>query len=65
MLDQVLNIFEVKPDYELNIMKQGQDLYDVIARVLTSMRNEFRECQPDVAKVHIPTPTNTTAARAA
>ena len=65
MLDQVLNIFEVKPDYELNIMKQGQDLYDVIARVLTSMRNEFRECQPDVATVHIPTPTNTTAARAA
>lgn len=62
--DQVFNIFEVKPGHELKI-KQGQDLYDVTARVLTSMRNELRECQPDVAKVHIPTPTNTTAVRAA
>ena len=64
MLDQVLNIFEVKPNYELNIMKQGQDLYDVTARVLTSMRNELREGQPDVAKVHIPTQTNATAVQA-
>ena len=48
MLDQVLNIFEVKPDYDLNIMKQGQDLYDVTARVLTGMRDVFKECKPDV-----------------
>ena len=44
MLDQVLTIFDVKPDYDLNIMKQGQDLYDVTARVLTGMRDVFKEC---------------------
>ena len=49
MLDQVLTIFDVKPDYDLNIMKQGQDLYDVTARVLTGMRDVFKECKPDVA----------------
>jgi len=48
MLDQVLTIFDVKPDYDLNIMKQGQDLYDVTARVLTGMRDVFKECKPDV-----------------
>ena len=64
MLDQVLTIFDVKPDYDLNIMKQVQDLYDITAHMLTSMRNVLRECRPDVAKVHVPTPTNTTAVRA-
>ena len=52
MLDQVLTIFDVKPDYDLNIMKQGQDLYDVTARVLTGMRDVFKECKPDVVLVH-------------
>ena len=48
MLDQVLQIFDVKPDYDLNIMKQGQDLTDVTARVLTGLRDVFKECRPDV-----------------
>lgn len=65
MLDQVLTIFDVKPDYDLNIMKQGQDLYDVTARVLTGMRNVFRECKPDVVLVHGDTTTSTAAALAA
>ena len=52
MLDQVLRIFEVTPDYDLNIMKQGQDLYDVTARVLTGMRDVFQKCKPDVVLVH-------------
>lgn len=65
MLDQVLNIFEVKPDYNLNIMKQGQDLYDVTARVLTGMRDVFKECKPDVVLVHGDTTTSTAAALAA
>ena len=65
MLDQVLNIFEVKPDYDLNIMKQGQDLYDVNARVLTGMRDVFKECKPDVVLVHGDTTTSTAAALAA
>lgn len=65
MLDQVLNIFEVKPDYDLNIMKQGQDLYDVTARVLTGMRDVFKECKPDVVLVHGDTTTSTVAALAA
>ena len=65
MLDQVLRIFEVKPDYDLNIMKQGQDLYDVTARVLTGMRDVFRECKPDVVLVHGDTTTSTAAALAA
>ena len=46
MLDQVLKIFDIKPDYDLNIMKQGQDLYDVTARVLTGMRDVFKQCKP-------------------
>lgn len=65
MLDQVLNIFDVKPDYDLNIMKQGQDLYDVTARVLTGMRDVFKECKPDVVLVHGDTTTSTAAALAA
>ena len=65
MLDQVLKIFEVTPDYDLNIMKQGQDLTDVTARVLTGMRDVFRECRPDVVLVHGDTTTSTAAALAA
>lgn len=65
MLDQVLAIFDVKPDYDLNIMKQGQDLYDVTARVLTGMRDVFKECKPDVVLVHGDTTTSTAAALAA
>ena len=65
MLDQVLNIFDVKPDYDLNIMKQGQDLYDVTARVLTGMRDVFKESKPDVVLVHGDTTTSTAAALAA
>ena len=65
MLDQVLHIFEVTPDYDLNIMKQGQDLYDVTARVLTGMRDVFKECKPDVVLVHGDTTTSTAAALAA
>ena len=65
MLDQVLTIFDVKPDYDLNIMKQGQDLYDVTARVLTGMRDVFQKCKPDVVLVHGDTTTSTAAALAA
>ena len=65
MLDQVLKIFEIEPDYDLNIMKQGQDLYDVTARVLTGMRDVFKECKPDVVLVHGDTTTSTAAALAA
>ena len=65
MLDQVLTIFDVKPDYDLNIMKQGQDLYDVTARVLTGMRDVFKECKPDVVLVHGDTTTSMAAALAA
>ena len=65
MLDQVLRIFDVKPDYDLNIMKQGQDLYDVTARVLTGMRDIFKVCKPDVVFVHGDTTTSTAGALAA
>lgn len=65
MLDQVLNIFDIHPDFDLNIMKQGQDLYDVTARVLTGMRDVLREAQPDVVLVHGDTTTSTAAALAA
>ena len=65
MLDQVLNIFDVKPDYDLNIMKQGQDLYDVTARVLIGMRDVLKEVQPDVVLVHGDTTTSTATALAA
>ena len=62
MLDQVLRIFEVTPDYDLNIMKQGQDLYDVTARVLVGMRDVLKEALPDVVLVHGDTTTSTAAA---
>ena len=65
MLDQVLTIFDVKPDYDLNIMKQGQDLTDVTARVLTGLRDVFKECKPDVVLVHGDTTTSTAGALAA
>ena len=65
MLDQVLRIFEVTPDYDLNIMKQGQDLYDVTARVLMGMRDVLKVTQPDVVLVHGDTTTSTAAALAA
>lgn len=65
MLDQVLNIFGIKPDYDLNIMKQGQDLYDVTARVLVGMRDVLKEVQPDIVLVHGDTTTSTAAALAA
>ena len=65
MLDQVLSIFDVKPDYDLNIMKQGQDLYDVTARVLVGMRDVLKQEQPDVVLVHGDTTTSTAAALAA
>ena len=65
MLDQVLHIFEIIPDYDLNIMKQGQDLYDVTARVLTGMRDVLKETKPDVVLVHGDTTTSMAAALAA
>lgn len=65
MLDQVLKIFEVVPDIDLNIMKQGQDLTDVTVRILNGMRDVFKECRPDVVLVHGDTTTSTAAALAA
>lgn len=65
MLDQVLDIFDIKPDYDLNIMKQGQDLYDITARVLTGMRDVLSETKPDVVLVHGDTTTSTATAIAA
>lgn len=65
MLDQVLKIFEVTPDFDLNIMKQGQDLTDVTSRVLTGMRDVFKEYRPDVVLVHGDTTTSMAAAMAA
>jgi UDP-N-acetylglucosamine 2-epimerase (non-hydrolysing) len=65
MLDQVLRIFEITPDYDLNIMKQGQDLFDVTARVLIGMRDVLKECKPDVVLVHGDTTTSMAAGMAA
>lgn len=65
MLDQVLDIFGITPDYDLNIMKQGQDLTDITARVLTGMRDVFSRCRPDVVLVHGDTTTSTATALAA
>lgn len=65
MLDQVLDIFDITPDYDLNIMKQGQDLYDVTSRVLLGMRDVLKEVQPDVVLVHGDTTTSTASAMAA
>ena len=64
MLDQVLRIFDVKPDFDLNIMKQGQDLYDVTSRVLVGMRDVLNEVKPDVVLVHGDTTTSMAAALA-
>ena len=65
MLDQVLRIFDIHPDYDLNIMKQGQDLYDVTAHVLTGLRDVLKEVKPDVVLVHGDTTTSTASALAA
>lgn len=65
MLDQVLHLFGIKPDYDLNIMKQGQDLYDVTSRVLLGMRDVLKEANPDVVLVHGDTTTSTASALAA
>ncbi len=65
MLDQVLELFEISPDYDLNIMKAGQDLYDITARVLLGIRDVLNETQPDIVLVHGDTSTSTAAALAA
>lgn len=65
MLDQVLNLFEIVPDYDLNIMKPNQDLYDITSRILVGMREVLNEVQPDVVLVHGDTTTSTAAALAA
>lgn len=65
MLNQVLSLFDIKPDFDLNIMKQGQDLYDVTSRVLLGMRDVFKTCVPDILFVHGDTTTSTAAALAA
>ena len=65
MLDQVLHIFDIHPDFDLNIMKQGQDLYDITSRVLLGMREILRQVKPDVVLVHGDTTTSTAAALAA
>lgn len=65
MLDQVLSLFDIKPDFDLNVMKQGQDLYDVTSRVLLGMRDVFKTCVPDILFVHGDTTTSTAAALAA
>ena len=65
MLDQVLRIFNITPDFDLNIMRQGQDLYDITVRVLMGMRDVFSLCHPDVVLVHGDTTTSTAAALAA
>lgn len=65
MLDQVLDLFEIKPDYDLNIMKKGQDLYDVTSKVILGMRDVLKKAQPDIVLVHGDTTTSTAAALAA
>jgi UDP-N-acetylglucosamine 2-epimerase (non-hydrolysing) len=65
MLDQVLQLFDIIPDFDLNIMQQGQDLYDVTARVLTGMRDVLKTAQPDIVLVHGDTTTSTASALAA
>lgn len=64
MLDQVLHLFDIKPDFDLNIMKQGQDLYDITSRILLGMRDVFKVCKPDILFVHGDTTTSTAAALA-
>ena len=63
MLDQVLDLFGIKPDFDLNIMKQGQDLYDVTSRVLLGMRDVLKVCRPDYLFVHGDTTTSTAGSR--
>jgi len=65
MLDQVLNIFDIKPHYDLNIMRQNQDLYDVTTRILMGLRDILKECEPDIVLVHGDTTTSTASALAA
>ena len=65
MLDQVLHLFDIKPDYDLNVMKQGQDLYDITTQILLGLRDVLRETSPDIVLVHGDTTTSTTAALAA
>ena len=65
MLDQVLHLFEITPDYDLNIMKANQDLYDITSRILLGMRDILREVQPDIVLVHGDTTTSTASALAA
>lgn len=65
MLDQVLHLFDIKPDYDLNIMKQGQDLYDITSRVLLGLRDVMKIASPDIVLVHGDTTTSTAAALAA
>ena len=65
MLDQVLHLFEITPDYDLNIMKQGQDLFDVNSRILLGMRDVLSACSPDLVLVHGDTATSTAAALSA
>lgn len=65
MLDQVLNIFNIVPNYDLNIMKKGQDLYDITSKILLGMRDVLNECNPDIVLVHGDTTTSTAAALSA
>ena len=65
MLDQVLRLFDITPDYDLNIMKPNQDLYDITSRILLGMRDVLREVQPDIVLVHGDTTTSMAAALAA
>ena len=65
MLDQVLQLFDINPDFDLNIMKQGQDLYDITSRVLLGMRDILTQVHPDLVMVHGDTTTSTTSALAA
>lgn len=65
MLDQVLNLFEITPDYDLNIMQQGQDLYDITTRVMLGMREVLKDVKPNIILVHGDTTTSTAAALAA
>lgn len=64
MLDQVLSLFGIKPDFDLNIMKQGQDLYDITSRVILGLRDVFKVCHPNLIFVHGDTTTSMAAALA-
>jgi UDP-N-acetylglucosamine 2-epimerase (non-hydrolysing) len=65
MLDQVLELFEITPDYDLNLMKPGQDLYDITSNVLLGMKNVFSDFKPDVVLVHGDTTTTSATSLAA